>query len=45
MMGRDLLQVTRASMPFFFLMLLGILIITLVPELVTYPVEVMVRRN
>lgn len=45
MTGRDLLQVTRASMPFFFLMLLGILIITLVPELVTYPVEVMVRRN
>jgi C4-dicarboxylate transporter, DctM subunit len=45
MTGRDLLQVTRASMPFFFLMLLGILIIALVPELVTWPVEYMIRKN
>ncbi len=45
MTGRDLIQVTRASMPFFFLMLLGILIIALVPELVTWPVEFMIRKN
>ena len=45
MTGRDLIQVTRASMPFFFLMLLGILIISLVPELVTWPVEYMIRKN
>ncbi|MEO9902076.1 TRAP transporter large permease subunit [Nisaea sp.] len=45
MTGRDLIQVTRASMPFFFLMLLGILIIALVPELVTWPVEYMIRKN
>lgn len=45
MTGRDLLQVTRAAMPFFFLMLLGILIITLVPEIVLWPVELMLRKN
>ncbi|MEQ8335568.1 TRAP transporter large permease subunit [Nisaea sp.] len=45
MTGRDLIQVTRASMPFFFLMLLGILIISVVPELVTWPVEYMIRKN
>jgi len=45
MTGRDLIQVTKASVPFFFLMLLGILIIALFPELVTWPVEYMVRKN
>lgn len=45
MTGRDLIQVTRASVPFFFLMLVGILIIALVPELVTWPVEYMIRKN
>ncbi|NQW08539.1 MAG: TRAP transporter large permease subunit [Alphaproteobacteria bacterium] len=45
MTGRDLLQVTRAAMPFFFLMLLGILIITLVPEIVLWPVEYMISKN
>ena len=45
MTGRDLIQVTRASIPFFFLMLVGILIIALVPELVTWPVEYMIRKN
>lgn len=45
MTGRDLIQVTKASVPFFFLMLLGILIIALVPELVTWPVEYMIRKN
>ncbi|WP_193171753.1 TRAP transporter large permease [Nisaea nitritireducens] len=45
MTGRDLIQVTKASVPFFFLMLVGILIIALVPELVTWPVEYMIRKN
>ena len=45
MTGRDLIQVTKASVPFFFLMLLGILIISLVPEIVTWPVEYMIRKN
>ncbi|WP_193183008.1 TRAP transporter large permease [Nisaea sediminum] len=45
MTGRDILQVTKASVPFFFLMLLGILIIGIFPELVTWPVEYMVRKN
>lgn len=39
MTGRDILQVTKAAMPFFFLMLLGIVIITLVPGIVLWPVE------
>jgi tripartite ATP-independent transporter DctM subunit len=45
MTGRDILQVTKASVPFFFLMLLGILIIGIFPELVTWPVEYMVRKS
>ncbi|WP_420406056.1 TRAP transporter large permease [Nisaea sp.] len=45
MTGRDILQVTKASVPFFFLMLLGILIIGIFPELVTWPVEYMIRKN
>lgn len=45
MTGRDILQVTRAAMPFFFLMLLSIVIITLVPGIVTWPVEFMISRN
>ncbi|MEE3101267.1 MAG: TRAP transporter large permease subunit [Pseudomonadota bacterium] len=43
MTGRDILQVTRAAMPFFFLMLLGILIITVFPGIVTWPVSFMVN--
>jgi tripartite ATP-independent transporter DctM subunit len=42
--GRDILQVTRAAMPFFFLMLVGIVIITAVPGLALWPVEFMVTR-
>ena len=45
MTGRDIMAVTRASIPFFFLMLLGILIITILPEIVLWPVEVMISRN
>ncbi len=45
MTGRDILQVTRAAMPFFFLMLLSIVIITLVPEIVTLPVSFMLSQG
>jgi C4-dicarboxylate transporter DctM subunit len=42
--GRDILQVTRASMPFFFLMLLGLVIITAFPQVVMWPVQWMIMR-
>ncbi len=42
MTGRNILEVTRASMPFFFLMLLGIVVITVFPQLVLWPVQLMV---
>lgn len=35
MTGRNLLQVTAAAMPFFFLMMLGLVIITIFPQIVT----------
>ena len=41
--GRDIITVTRASIPFFFLMLLGIVIIWLVPGLALWPVQMMVH--
>lgn len=44
MTGRDILKVTKAAMPFFALMLLGILIITLVPEIVLGPVQLMLSK-
>ncbi|MCR9072488.1 MAG: TRAP transporter large permease subunit [Alphaproteobacteria bacterium] len=44
MTGRDILKVTKAAMPFFFLMLLGIVIITLVPEIVLAPVQFMLSK-
>ena len=44
MTGRDILKVTKAAMPFFALMLLGILIITLVPEIVLAPVQFMLSK-
>ena len=42
--GRDILRITAASAPFFFLMLLGILIIVTVPGIVLWPVELMIAR-
>lgn len=39
--GRDILQVTRASMPFFFLMIVGIVLIVIFPQIVLAPVELM----
>ncbi len=42
--GRDILRITVASMPFFFLMLLGIVIIVIFPGIVMWPVEMMITR-
>ena len=44
MTGRDILQVTKAAMPFFFLMLLSIIILIIFPEIVTAPVQYMLER-
>lgn len=44
MTGRDILQITRAALPFFFLMLLGIVIITVFPQIVLWPVEYALQR-
>jgi len=44
MTGRDILQVTKAAMPFFFLMLLSIIILIIFPEIVTAPVQYMLQR-
>jgi len=44
MTGRDILQITRASIPFFFLMILGIVLITAFPEIVTYLPKLMISH-
>ncbi len=44
MTGRDILKITKAAMPFFFLMLLGIIILVIFPEIVTAPVHYMIQR-
>ena len=41
MTGRDILKVTKAALPFFFLMLLSIVIIVIFPQIVTAPVNFM----
>ncbi|RAI03412.1 C4-dicarboxylate ABC transporter permease [Acuticoccus sediminis] len=43
MSGRDILHITKAAMPFFFLMMLGLVIITLVPQIVTILPQTMMR--
>ena len=43
MSGRDILQITRAAMPFFFLMMLGLVIITVFPVIVTILPDTMMR--
>ena len=44
MTGRDIWKITKAALPFFFLMLLGIVIIVMFPELATYlPRQMMMR--
>ena len=37
MTGRNILKITKAAMPFFFLMLLGIIILVIFPQIVTAP--------
>ena len=44
MTGLDIMQVTKAAMPFFFLMVLGIVVITAFPEIVTFLPKLMVSR-
>jgi C4-dicarboxylate transporter, DctM subunit len=44
MTGRDILQITRASLPFFFVMLLAIAVITVVPQIVTFLPQLMMSR-
>lgn len=44
MTGRDILKVTRSAAPFFFLMLLGIAIITAFPQIVLGPVQLMLNK-
>ncbi|MBS8274361.1 hypothetical protein DYI21_12265 [Thalassospira tepidiphila] len=34
--GRDILTVTKASLPFFFLLLFGLILITIWPEIATF---------
>ncbi len=43
MTGRDLLQVTKAAAPFFVLMLLSILFISVFPNFILWPVQYMVQ--
>jgi C4-dicarboxylate transporter, DctM subunit len=42
--GRDILYVARASLPFFFMLLLGIVILVLVPEIATWLPQRMLAR-
>ena len=44
MTGRDIVQITKASMPFFFLMIVGIVLITVFPEIVTFLPKLMISR-
>ena len=44
MTGRDIVQVTRASLPFFFVMLVGIGVITAFPQIVTVLPQMMMSR-
>ena len=43
MTGRDILKITKAALPFFFLMLLSIVILVAFPQIVTAPVNFMIR--
>jgi C4-dicarboxylate transporter, DctM subunit len=42
--GRDILQITRAALPFFLVMLVGIGVITAFPEIVTFLPRLMTSR-
>lgn len=43
MTGRDILKVTKAALPFFFLMLLSLMILIIFPQIVTAPVNFMIN--
>ncbi len=45
MTGRDIWQITKAALPFFFLMLLGIVVIAAFPELATFLPRTMMARG
>jgi len=42
--GKDLLQVSRAAMPFFLLLVAGVIVLFMFPQLATYLPELMTRR-
>ncbi|GAB2603032.1 TRAP transporter large permease [Nitrincola alkalisediminis] len=44
MTGKNILQIAYAALPFFFLMLLGVILITLFPQIVTFLPEAMSNR-
>jgi TRAP-type C4-dicarboxylate transport system permease large subunit len=44
MTDRDIMQVTKAALPFFFLMVLGIVVITVFPEIATFLPKLMTSR-
>lgn len=43
--GRDIMQVTEVAMPFFFLMVPGIVVITVFPEILTFLPKLMISRR
>ena len=45
MAGRDIWQVTRAAMPFFFLLVLAVVLITVFPQIVTFLPQVMMSNR
>ncbi|WP_206060516.1 TRAP transporter large permease [Nitrincola alkalilacustris] len=44
MTGKNILHIAKAALPFFFLMLLGVILISLFPQIVTYLPEAMGNR-
>ena len=44
MTGRDIIQVTKASIPFFFVMVAGIVVLAVFPEIATFLPKYMVQR-
>ena len=43
--GRDIIYVARAAAPFFFLLIISIIILVSVPEIVTYLPDQMLQRR
>ncbi len=44
MTGKNILQIARAALPFFFLMLRGVVLVKLFPQIVTYLPDAMSNR-